>query len=77
MLRGPTVATQSKSHALKDHKSAIVEYRRLTTYLKAATGILPKAECDLLCEFAEISKQKCQRLRRALDRQSGKHQSAA
>jgi hypothetical protein len=78
MVRGSTVATRSKKpRALKGYKNAIAEYRRLVNYLKAAIGVLPKAECELLCEFAEISKKKCERLRRALERQSGKHRSAA
>jgi hypothetical protein len=78
MPRTSEVAVRSnKPCALKDYKNASAEYRRLMNYLKAATSVLPKAECELLSEFAEISKRKCQRLRRALDRQPVKHRSAA
>jgi hypothetical protein len=49
----------------------------LSRYVKAATTVLPNAERELLAEFAQISKQKCQRLKKALDRPSGKHRSAA
>lgn len=55
----------------------MAEYRRLVNYHKGAVKVLPQAECALLSEFVEISKGKCQRLRRTLDRQSGKHRSAA
>jgi hypothetical protein len=55
----------------------MAEYRRLSNYLKAAVKVLKKPEVELLSEFAQISKKKCQRLRRALDRPSGKHRSAA
>jgi hypothetical protein len=77
MARGSSSARSKKSHALKDYKNALAEYRRLMNYLKAAIGVLAKAECDLLAEFAEISNKKCERLRRAVERQSGKHRSAA
>jgi hypothetical protein len=62
---------------VKEYKTAVAEYRRLSTYLKAAVKVLNRPEVELLSEFAQISKKKCQRLRRALDRQSGKHRSAA
>ena len=53
----------------------MAEHRHLVNYLEAAIKVLPEPECDLLWEFAEISRRKCERLRRALERQ--KHRSAA
>ena len=47
-------------------KSANAQYRALLRYLRAAVGVMPKAECQLLLEFAEIAKQKCARLRRTV-----------
>ena len=77
-MRRSTVATPARSPRMtKEYRSAMAEYRRLVNYYKGALKVLPQAECDLLSEFVEISKRKCQRLRRALDRQSGKHSSAA
>ena len=76
MARSPAVPRSKKPRLLKDYRSALLEYRRLANYLRGATGALSKAEFDLLVEFAEISKRKCQRLRRALNR-LGKHRSAA
>ena len=78
MVRTSKVAVRLKrTYALNEYKNAIAEYRRLVKYLKAATKELPKAECALLSEFAQISKSKCQRLRRGLDRPPIKHRSAA
>ena len=48
------------------YKKANLEYKALVRYLKSAVGVLPKAECQLLLEFADIARQKCQRMRRAL-----------
>jgi hypothetical protein len=66
-----------KPRVLREYKDAVAEHRLLSSYLKAATRVLPKPECGLLAEFAQISKQKCQRLKKALDQPSGKHRSAA
>lgn len=78
MVRRPTSAARSKTPRVpRAYKIASAEYRRLMTYFKAATKVLTKAEHELLSEFIQISKRKCQRLRRAFDRQSGKQRSAA
>ena len=78
MPRSSSVGTRlGKLRAVRDYKLALAEYRRLVTYLKAAVSVLPQADCELLTEFAELSKRKCQRLRRALERKYGKHLSAA
>jgi hypothetical protein len=47
-------------------KRANAEHKVLVRYLQAAVGVLPKAECQLLLDFAEIAKGKSERLRRAL-----------
>jgi hypothetical protein len=78
MVRTSKLATRSrKPRALREYKDAVTERRLLANYLKAAIQALPKAECELLLEFVQISKRKCQRLRKALDQKSGKHSSAA
>ena len=48
------------------NKKARAEYNALVRYLKSAVGVLPKAECQLLLEFAEIAKRKCARLHRSM-----------
>jgi hypothetical protein len=78
MVRTSKLATRlRKPRALREYKDAVAERRLLAEYLKAAIQVLPKAECDLLSEFVQISDRKCQRLRKALDQKSGKHSSAA
>ena len=47
-------------------KRANAEHKVLVRYLQTAVGVLPKAECQLLLEFADIAKQKYERLRRTL-----------
>ena len=76
MLRTSSAGSRSKKeHTLREYRRAMAEHRHLVNYLEAAIKVLPDPECDLLWEFAEISKSKCERLRRALERH--KHQSAA
>jgi hypothetical protein len=77
-VRTSKIATHlRKPRAFREYKDATVEHRLLANYLKAATEVLPQAECSLLSEFVHISKGKCQRLKKALERPSGKHRSAA
>ncbi len=77
-MRTTKIATRlRKPRVLREYKDAVVEHRLLSSYMNAATKVLPKAECELLAEFAQISKQKCQRLKKALDQPSGKQRSAA
>ena len=66
-----------KEGAQRDYRRAVAEHRHLVRYLEAAVKILPEPQCDLLWEFAEISKGKCERLRRAVERRKGKHRPAA
>jgi len=76
MIRASSAGSRSKKeHALREYRRAMAEHRHLVNYLEAAVKVLPEPECDLLWEFAEISKGKCERLRRALERR--KHRSAA
>ena len=58
---------------MREHKKAVAERLRLISYLKAAHGILSKAERELLSEFAQIAKRKCDRLRRAIHQHSSEH----
>jgi len=78
MVRASSAGRRSgKERAQRDYRRAVAEYRHLANYLKAAVKELSEPECDLLWEFAEISKGKCERLRRAVGRRSGKHRPAA
>ena len=62
-----------KQRLLNQYAKAAAERRRLLNYLKAAAGILSKPERELLLEFAEIAKRKCDRLRRAIRQHSARH----
>ncbi len=77
-MRTATVADRlRKPRALKEYKDALAENRRLMNYFQAAQSALPKAEWELLSEFVQISKRKCQRLRRSVERPATKRRSAA
>lgn len=52
---------------LKDYETATDQYAVIVRYLKAAIQVLPKPECQLLLEFAEIAKNHCERLHRAIE----------
>jgi hypothetical protein len=56
-----------------EYKKALIERRRLVNYLKAATGILSEPERQLLLEFAQIARRKCDRLRRAIRQHGARH----
>jgi hypothetical protein len=67
-------ASRSKKQQLQsEYRNAVAERRRLVNYLKAASSILSKPEQELLLEFAEISKRKCDRLRKAIRQHSASH----
>ena len=53
---------------MKDYWIAVAEYRRIVNYRKSAAQILSKAEREMLLEFEQIAKGKCDRLRRARNR---------
>jgi hypothetical protein len=50
--RKPATSPQL-ARLLNEYDSATVQYGVIVRYLKAAIEILPKAECQLLLEFAE------------------------
>ena len=53
------------------------QYGVIVGYLKAAIEVLPKAECQLLLEFAEIAKNHCEQLHRTIgERLSSSRKSA-
>jgi len=62
---------------LREHQRANVERSRLITYLRGAVGRLPKGEGQLLLEFEEISRNKCERMRLELEQHFGKHRATA
>ena len=47
---------------VKDYQTATEQYNVIVRYLRAAIEVLPKPECQLLLEFAEIEKDHCERL---------------
>jgi hypothetical protein len=55
-----------KQKLMSEYRKAAAEHRRLTKYLKATAGLVSKAERSLLLDFAELARQKCERLRRAI-----------
>jgi hypothetical protein len=62
---------------LKDYHAATEQYGVIVGYLKAAIEVLPKAECQLLLEFAEIAKNHCEQLHRAIGDRLGAHRKSA
>lgn len=77
-MRTSKLATRlRKPRALREYQDATLEHRLLAGYLRAGYKALPKAEYALLSEFVLISKGKCRQLKKALERPSGKHRSAA
>jgi hypothetical protein len=71
----------AKSRALvrlfKDYHAATEQYGVIVGYLKAAIEVLPKAECQLLLEFAETAKNHCEQLHRAIRDRLGAHRKSA
>lgn len=61
---------------LKDYQMATEQYGVIVRYLKAAIEVLPKAECQLLLEFAEIEKNHCERLHRQIEEHLGSRRIA-
>jgi hypothetical protein len=62
-----------KRRLQRDYRRAVAERLRIAAYLKGAKEILSKAEQDLLLEFLQLAKRKCDRLRRAIQHQSDRH----
>jgi hypothetical protein len=47
---------------IKDDRTATEQYSVIVGYLKVAMEVLTKTECQVLLEFAEIEKNRCERL---------------
>jgi hypothetical protein len=62
---------------LNDYHDATAQYGVIVGYLKAAIEVLPKAECQLLLEFAETAKNHCERLHSAIGDSLGIHRKSA
>jgi len=62
---------------LRAHQRANVERNRLVSYLRSAVGRLPKGEGQLLLEFEDISRKKCERMRLELEQHFGKQHAIA
>jgi len=65
-VRSPAAKSRKLAELVKDYKSATEQYSVIVGYLKAAMQVLPKPECQLLLEFAEIEKNHCERLHREI-----------
>jgi hypothetical protein len=62
---------------LNDYHAATQQYGVIVGYLKAAIEVLPKAECQLLLEFAEITKNHCEQLHRTIGERLGTNRKSA
>jgi hypothetical protein len=60
-----------------DYQAATEQYGVIVRYLKAAIEVLPKAECELLLEFAEIAKNHCEQIHRDIGDRLGAHRKTA
>ena len=66
---GVKPATSAKlARMLQDYQTATEQHAIIVRYLTAAIEVLPKPECELLLEFAEIAKKHCERLHRMIKR---------
>ncbi len=54
--------TPALTELARDYQTATEQYGVIVRYLKAAIEVLPKPDCQLLMEFAEIEKNHCERL---------------
>jgi hypothetical protein len=66
-----TATSIKLARMLKDYHTSTEQYAVIVGYLKGAIEILPKAECQILLEFAEIAKNHCERLHRTIERRLG------
>ena len=62
---------------LNEYHAATEQYGVIVGYLKVAIEILPKAECQLLLEFAEIAKNHCERIHRDIGDRLGNDRKSA
>jgi hypothetical protein len=58
----PTTKSPTLAELARDYQTATEQYGVIVRYLKDAIEVLPKLECQLLLEFAEIEKNHCERL---------------
>ena len=62
----PATTSPTLAELVRDYDKATEQYSVIVRYLKGALEVLPKAECQLLLEFAEIEKNHCERLHREI-----------
>ncbi len=62
----PTTKAPTLAELARDYQTATEQYGVIVRYLRAAIEVLPKPECQLLLEFAEIEKNHCERLHREI-----------
>jgi hypothetical protein len=60
-----------------DYHDATEQYGVIVGYLKVAIKVLSKDECQLLLEFAEIAKNRCERIHRDIGDRLGTHRKSA
>jgi hypothetical protein len=67
-VRPCSLATKSPTlvELVRDYQTATEQYGVIVRYLRGAMEVLPKADCQLLLEFAEIEKNRCERLHREI-----------
>jgi hypothetical protein len=58
----PTTKSPTLAELATDYQMATEQYGVIVRYLKAAIEVLPKPECQLLLEFAEVEKSHCERM---------------
>ena len=62
----PAAKFPNMGELIRDYKTATEQYGVIVRYLGGAMEVLPKSECQLLLEFAEIEKNHCERLHREI-----------
>jgi hypothetical protein len=58
----PATKSPELVQLVKDYQKATEQHSVIVRYLCGALEVLPKADCQLLLEFAEIEKNRCERL---------------
>ena len=64
--RSPAAKAPNLAELVRDYQKATEQYGVIVRYLNAAMEILSKPECQLLLDFAEIEKNRCERLHREI-----------
>jgi len=67
-MRVKTAAAKAPNLAelMTDYQKATEQYGVIVRYLRGAMEVLSKPECQLLLDFAEIEKNRCERLHREI-----------